>query len=393
MKIHEIITEARRNPAVNKTPSPIEQLRNYYDNASMLSIEVANLFISLTSLEKLGINPKSFYDTPLGIFAYSVDYTLLIATKNLTELPHFGDKPYINVFKATKPVRVLILNDMTMDEVDWYVDKLKLMPEYAQHIPTDTSKARIQTPGGIFWYITMVIAQSLSKIVSKKAPLLWNVLFRKLGINGCVDTGSGIIHHHESSQAVFFSSESIELIDRIPNKQIVAHKPDLTRSHIIRNIFKKANSVETYELMKEKMINHPDDLKLIPMHIMLKFNPIDAIQMLALTGKKSKAVERVAATDPKLAYMYASDVLSKQQFLLGEPAIATSAEYSFYYANDILKSKRFPAGEPAIAKDAFFSSRYADNLNARFPAGEVAIASSPGLAKMYDEEFGTNLSR
>jgi len=393
MRIYEVITEARRNPTINKTLPPIQQLRSYYDNASMLSIEITNLFISLTSLEKLGINPGSFYDTPLGIFAYSVDYTFARAKRNLTELPYFGDKPYINLFKATKPVRVLILNDMTMDDVDWYVDKLKSISEYKPHIPTDTSNARVQTPGGIFWYITMIIAQSLSKIVSKKAPVLWNILFRKLGIDGCVDTGSGIIHHHESSQAVFFSMESIELIDRIPNKLIVNHKPNLTRSNLIRNTFRKADSIETYELMKDKMLSSSNDLRLIPIHIMLKFDPQDAIQMLALTGKRSKATEQVVATDPELAYWYASSVLRKKQFLLGEPAIATSAKYSYNYANDILKNKTFPAGEPAIATDAFYSYYYAYIRNRRFPAGEAVIATDPRLAADYDAKFGTNLAQ
>lgn len=56
-------------------------------------------------------------------------------------------------------------------------------------------------PGGRFWHVTMRVSQLLGW---KKAVVTWNKMMREMGIDGCVDNGSGIIHGSEQNQAVFF---------------------------------------------------------------------------------------------------------------------------------------------------------------------------------------------
>ena len=85
MKLTTLINEARRNPEVNQTLTPIEQIRYLHNKtSSTIAGSVTNLFISMTSLDKLGINPRSRYSTPLGIYSYASDYVIVKVKQNLS---------------------------------------------------------------------------------------------------------------------------------------------------------------------------------------------------------------------------------------------------------------------------------------------------------------------
>ena len=40
----------------------------------MVTPTTKNLFVSFTTVDKLGINPQSHYDTPLGIYSYPAEF-------------------------------------------------------------------------------------------------------------------------------------------------------------------------------------------------------------------------------------------------------------------------------------------------------------------------------
>lgn len=317
MRIHEIIQEARRNPEVNKTPLPIEQLKTLHaDAAGNISANVTNLFISMTELDKLGINPNSIYDTPIGIYSYSVDYVLSKVKNNLTDLPFVGDQPFINVFKAANAKSVIVLNEMTSSDLDSYIAKINNIQEFAKHVPpteTYTSKAPVKSPGGMFWYITLTIAEKLAKISKRKTPIVWNTVFRKLGISGCVDTGDSIIHTNEPAQAVFFNTASISVITQINNKQTGNRDKLLT---MLNN---------AYRLGKDK---------------------------------RKPEIEKVMLTSPEFAFKYAKYIIG-DAWPVAEKIIATSPEFSYKYAKEVLKGKPFPAGEKAIETSKYYSVMYA----------------------------------
>jgi len=76
-----------------------------------------NLYLSFTSIEKLGINPMSTYNTPIGIYAYPASYVLSMTRGGGRDddtlwspdqdLPFAGEKPYIQVFTARNPEKVI----------------------------------------------------------------------------------------------------------------------------------------------------------------------------------------------------------------------------------------------------------------------------------------------
>ena len=382
-----IVTEARRNPGINKTAPPIEQLAQYKHNADVLSNNVTNLFISMTAIDKLGINPTSTYHTPIGLYSYSVDYTLATVKKNLTDLPFVGDAPYINVFKASNPDKILILNRMSSDDLNYYSDMLQSMPEYAPHIPSSFFGASHPSPGGHFWYLTWRTALSVVSNTSRNAAVAWNTIFRKLGIDGCVDTGWGIIHPSEPSQAVFFTLPSIEVIDRIENKY--NSSTSTQRIKEIINKFRAVTSANEYTMLKATMITHPEEMLYIPIQVMLKFNMRDALEMLKRKNISPKQVLPYVISKPEDAFEYAKIVLNGKKFPEGEPIIATSAEYSYRYASEILKHKPFPRGEPIIATKSNYSYFYAlEIIKGEWPKGEPAIAKDAKNSIEYAKLIG-----
>lgn len=244
MRYLEIINELRRNPKVNVKKSPNEILKSYWEKSTDrvgYPVTVKDLFVTFTELDKLGINPQSKYNTPLGIYAYNISMVVRAAgdTRSMSRaVPFAGEHPYINLFKYKGEGYVLIIDKMRMDNttIYFYEELRKIMSPFekgemrggymhyddpvGQFIKEaeDEQKALVDTPGGHFWYVTWKCADVLSQNKKIAKPVAWNWLFRKLGIDAVVDTGAGIIHQNEPEQAVFFNTADIELIERISNK-------------------------------------------------------------------------------------------------------------------------------------------------------------------------------
>lgn len=69
--------------------------------SEFVSDPLKGLWFSMTEINKLGINPKSVYNTPLGIYSYpfSEQYKALLKTG---KLPFATDKKYIQFFNVVR---------------------------------------------------------------------------------------------------------------------------------------------------------------------------------------------------------------------------------------------------------------------------------------------------
>lgn len=108
-RFKEFIAEARRNPEQNPKISAYEALLPYKDDPTT--------YISFTTEEKVGINPQSKFNTPLGIYCYPLKeawgkYDIGL-NKDLTGLPFAADRPFVWVLRA-KPTDGFV-NDMYTD--------------------------------------------------------------------------------------------------------------------------------------------------------------------------------------------------------------------------------------------------------------------------------------
>ena len=76
-----------------------------------------DVYMSFTEIEKLGVNPRSKYDTPLGIYTYLVDRVLSDSVTPNLDLPRYrrigdfvpfaGDSPYVTFVRNNKKFRSL----------------------------------------------------------------------------------------------------------------------------------------------------------------------------------------------------------------------------------------------------------------------------------------------
>ena len=237
MKIHELI-EARSHSEQNPHIS-INQLVKQYQQASerFKDIPTTNAFVSFTDLEKLGVNPQSQYETPMGIYAYPLDYVISTAGDDqpMTSLPFAGESPWANFFRARG--HVIELAKMTRDSQfnnliehlrDIYIavsglDTVVANDKFNELMRKESPKNRASSAGSILWHLTMSVSEALvrdkhSAWYGKSEELVWTMIFRRMGVDGCVDLGAGIIHRAEPTQAVFFSRSAVTDVERAANK-------------------------------------------------------------------------------------------------------------------------------------------------------------------------------
>ena len=80
--------------------------------------------ITMTKLPKVGINPGSRYNTPIGVYFYPARYYL-----KRSELPFEHDANYINVIKFKDGAKILDLGVIEEEDLDTLVSKLsKIYP-------------------------------------------------------------------------------------------------------------------------------------------------------------------------------------------------------------------------------------------------------------------------
>jgi hypothetical protein len=263
MRHHEISLEARRNPEKNPQISVNDHIydalvkEKIYLDTSSENKPIKNLYVSFTEKPKLGINPKSKYNTPLGIYAYPANYVAVSAgTKRTmrTSLPFAGEHPWVNIFTLKDVSKVLVISDQDVNYEPYYKKLATAFPKvfdvYDINIWREKSKSQalVDTEGGWFWYVTMMAARSLSeKMHSQKPSLFWNILFRKIGIDAVVDDGSGIIHENEQTQMVVFDPTAIKVVDRVQNK----YSPDIRKDSFEKKAIADKVSQEFKQVPKD----------------------------------------------------------------------------------------------------------------------------------------------
>lgn len=208
--------ERRSHPDLNPKISINQIIKDYLKNATRITgvRSELNAFASFTSLEKLGINPKTPYDTPLGIYAYPLTYVQKQIGDDYhpgDRLPFAGDAEYVNLFSVKG--NIVDLKYMLPFEYDAFFKELtKEMDRFKIYDLEWKVKngSHVNTPGGHFWNLTRLIAGD--------NPVKWNKVFRDIGIDGCHDAGEGIIHRNEPTQDVFFSLSCVTNLKRYDNK-------------------------------------------------------------------------------------------------------------------------------------------------------------------------------
>lgn len=158
----------------------------------------------MTSINKIGINPQSQYNTPIGIYSYPLTqeyYEKLVKNK----LPFAGNQRYINLFSISDSVNNLSYYDNLSSDYKKLSQIYNNIEEVAKNA-FDTAYKRNDVSK--FW--------NLTRILSKNA-IKWNALLRNLGYTNFYDPGDGVIHINEPTQFVVLDPRIIIPIESFEN--------------------------------------------------------------------------------------------------------------------------------------------------------------------------------
>lgn len=289
MRILQILSELRRNPTQNVKAEGHAAAVMFLKSKGR---DVRNYGVSMTTLPKLGINPGSKYNTPVGIYFYPADYYVRKKEKN-RELEFQDGAPYIQVFELKGNIENIDgLNQST------YTAYLKRLYENAGKISTFINKSEKETTdlisqcvldarteaktdsyGGHLWYILYALSFQAGKAKRENAPprssVVWNSILRLLGIDGLIDEGEGIIHENEPYQGVVLDPRSVRHVNTFTN---VAEADDLT---------------SVYQNLADKPVNYNYVSEVIESIVMfnLKYNNKYATECKTIMNKVMQSLE------------------------------------------------------------------------------------------------------
>ena len=141
-------------------------------------------YISFTAIDKIGINPRSTYDTPVGIYCYpltkaggepSTILDSMYRYNSFNDIPYMKNAPYIYMFEAKNKEKGLILSEYTDEQLKADKQKLYAYLKYKNNQITEDvfdaivrdsqDNAYIKTPGGYLWNLTRVSSLTLSGVM------------------------------------------------------------------------------------------------------------------------------------------------------------------------------------------------------------------------------------
>ncbi len=283
-----------------KLPSEYDQIEKYVDKGC---------FIHLGQLNKLGVNPHSQYnETPNGIYGYPLTNEIFNQFKN-DKLPFADKEKYIHIFSARNPEKIITLQDMTKEDCLKRVNELLRVSDFLkQHKSYDdllrgqVNFSRFTPPGYVFWKMSNYISSVLLSRNSKE----WAHLLRKIGIDGIIDMGGGIIFDVEPTQAVFFSKDSIQHLETFWNpKNKKVKERSITHARIV--LKKEKTTLQQYEIL----YNYVQKLK----NEGLKISDIFTIGLSSFIAKISSLIPTIKDEISMHNIINAYDSLNLEQFL------------------------------------------------------------------------------
>lgn len=216
---------------------------------------------------KIGLNPQSGYDTPLGVYTYPVKaYVKYKVGRHHADVnsPDFRGE-FFRTYQAELPnIYVLRIKPNVKkiadigDEKEYSKDDLKkdiknLFKIYVKYMGVSATISRYreykdlikdymrrtaspQSSGRHLWNITRMLSAHLGEMIKgsasrmQKNMRLWNYLLRGLGYEALIDKSTmGIIHSNEPCQAVFLSVKGFDVVDVIENVKRTKENTILSR--------------------------------------------------------------------------------------------------------------------------------------------------------------------
>lgn len=245
MRIRELL-EARRNPHLNPKVDALSAFSLYANNP--------NMFVTFTDHPKVGVNPKSKWDTtPTGVYTYPLWYILDKSYKTGSvhgSAPFASDKKFVQLLEWRSSGRVLDLQHYTPTRQDMSSLNSLIWSENA-NADTLTIKDGISLWKWIeehFWL------KSRNKSIG-----MFKILTETLNFHRVYDT-KGVIYKTEPVQSIFLYYHNVFVAELFENKPMtdvmrkdwrsldsVGWLRESIDAHLNRGSFGKWDFIEFYE--------------------------------------------------------------------------------------------------------------------------------------------------
>ena len=261
-----VVGVAHRKIIVSKAENTLEELRPYANDEDIYVSYINSLSdFSGKQHPKLGINPKSSFSTPLGIYTYPLHryWGEMEKFNSAREVPFRSDSEYIAIIRKKKDAKFIDDMDKNYTEENLEQDVVKIKNYFSSLISMDGldeiqkrsfEKAKRNKPISKLWNLVRhlsIFVATLKKVMENKMPtdkleyefieliskedpskfytiernklnvsaLVFNKILREvLEYDGFSDiSGEGHIHENEPVQAVFLNPRSYEIIKIIKN--------------------------------------------------------------------------------------------------------------------------------------------------------------------------------
>lgn len=360
MKIHELL-EARKNPEMNPKISINDEMKRY------AAEHPGNCYISFTAIEKLGVNPRSMFGTPIGVYCYPLEYAIakMGDDSSASVLPYAGGEKFANLFTVSG--NVVDLDTITEADMQSHISALaRILPSdiadgLDDFVDEAEDEATVSTPAGRLWYIVRKCAMLLVEHRNKSGQSLTTLfawLFRKLGFDGLIDrSGRGIIHGNEKTQGVIFTSSVIENVKRVQNSYapsaIATSKFHGQRKIVAKQKVKEILASKATISNKLQEAIKSNVLRLLPQTFFDTIEPSDvratfpnsrdtaAAMSLFLTKNFNRFLpqcENFIKMDDLLSFTY-SVYATRSRFIAGEPAIKDTPSVWAQYVQKFPEAK------------------------------------------------------
>jgi len=189
---------------INESLAGVSKLKKYVK-------EPPQYYVYMSSINKIGINPKFSYGNPIGIYSYILDeetfYDITIGNQEFAT-----DRPYMFVIRPREGANILYTSeDMTFEEMKEYEKKILKFLDNKKYSLDDIISLGVQSRYkfnlGKLWNVM----RSVTKDV-----IQWRKLLKYLEIDAIIDDdGTGMLHPSEQKQAWFSDVNSFEIVDVI----------------------------------------------------------------------------------------------------------------------------------------------------------------------------------
>ena len=250
-----------------------------YDSSAIIESYVKNevppsYAFTMTEIPKVGLNPKTDFSTPAGVYFYPLDTQRYIQLIKNT-LPYASGAPYCNLLKLNYSGKWLIMHDDGRDAateqdkaaaINLAVDELK-RPSTTGAIPIHSNAREVEEfvfsrglhvkqHGSIDSFIFDLSFWMTRN--SQRRTVAWTNFLRKLGYVGIYDHGNSILHPGEPWQGVLLEARAYDVVNTFETDDIRKVTRTWSQEKINTTIATKADREDKIRKIWEKNIDSDD---------------------------------------------------------------------------------------------------------------------------------------